>query len=88
MARTKKPGAMRTADKAVGFGWVGRWADGTIGWRVPEHVTGFQEVERPRATRFMRPTKKLTRCRITVEVLPDKRGRPVTRTAKVLGLCR
>ena len=78
----------RTADEneAVGFGWVGRWNDGSIGWVLPDHLACHSgETEAPFRRCCVSPDTRLVRCRITIEVLKDKKGRPITRRAKTVG---
>ncbi len=75
-----------SADKAVGFGWVGRWSDGTIGWILPDHLLCYPKgTEAPDHRPYVDPDKRLVRCRITVEVLKDRCGRPITRRACTVG---
>jgi hypothetical protein len=31
----------RSKDKAVGYGYVGEWDDGTLGWCLPKHLAGW-----------------------------------------------
>jgi hypothetical protein len=45
--------------KTVGYGFVARWHDGTLGWALPEHLCGHPRrsgIEKPN-----RQSKKLAR---------------------------
>lgn len=80
---------MRKRDKSVSKAWVGRFYDGTIGWCVPEHLAGFERASAnaPSGRAYVAPDDEFVLCRITVEVLHDKRGREITRKAKAIGAC-
>lgn len=59
--------------RAVGYGYVGRWSDGTIGWSLPSFITGSRErAQVPRVTDW-NTGEPLELCRITVEVVPGAR---------------
>ncbi|MHA1573257.1 MAG: hypothetical protein ACTSX8_04625 [Alphaproteobacteria bacterium] len=76
-------------DKTVGFGWVGRWDDGTIGWILPAVLTGHVgNINTPPHNSYAGPDVRLVKCRITIEVIKDKRGRPITRKASTLGISK
>ncbi len=70
--------------KTVGYGYVGRWSDGELGWAMPGFVdTGKDNAARRRGTRgsackgsYAR-NAKLELCRITIEPVKDSRGRPI-----------
>jgi len=53
---------------------------------LPDHLACHSgETEAPYKRSFVSPDTRLVRCRITVEVLKDKKGRPITRRAKTVG---
>lgn len=79
----------RNHDISVGRGWVGRFIDGDIGWNTPNHCTGFATITDSSMDRSgLGPDDTLYLCRITVEVLKDKRGRYITRRARTVGAAK
>lgn len=75
----------KNRDRVVGVGYVGRWGDGSIGWGLPNFLSGLAgHVEAPGYffEEHSISGDRAIRCRITVEVLRDKRGRLVTRKPK------
>lgn len=59
--------------KTVGYGWVGRWRDGRLGWVLPDHLgCGTNQ---PYDRDYLRPDDKLVLCKITVEVVSRSDGR-------------
>ena len=69
-----------------GFGWVGQWSDGGIGWNCPKFVTYFSNSE-PALGFVKHPYDKKGHsryflCRIIIEPVVDKKGRPITRKGK------
>ena len=73
MRRKVKAGKQKTA----GYGFVGRWADGTLGWAMPTHL-GASVIEHPRPAIWNRGEPSYL-CRITVEQVFDSRGYPIVR---------
>lgn len=73
---------MKSKDKVEAKAWVGEWFGGSIGWLLPfcldERDTKPDFHQYGVAGRCAEPLT-LYRCRITVERLFDKRGRPITR---------
>jgi hypothetical protein len=70
----------RDKNKSVAYGWTGRWSDGQIGWCVPQFVyNNIREVAYPCPHMPDLKGVKLVKCRITVEVVKDKRGRETRR---------
>lgn len=65
--------------KTVSLGWCGRWSDGTIGWFMPVHCSGYSDSPNDHPS-FK--GEKCIRVRITVEQVFDKRGRPIERIVK------
>lgn len=67
-------------NKVVGYGYVGRWADGSIGWFLPTHIAGSQTPESPSHAAEEHASGELFElCKITVEVVHGKRRRRVKR---------
>lgn len=67
--------AMSGLTKTVGYGYVGRWIHGHLGWSMPRWLTGTTgELERPEPTDWNTGERHVL-CRITVEVVTDERGR-------------
>jgi hypothetical protein len=70
----------RSKTKTVGFGYVNRWNDGSLGWFLPLHLAGdgrrFSESPNPNANAKHEPAFL---CKITVTQVFDKRGRPIIR---------
>ena len=69
-------------DPTTGFGYVGQWLGGSLGWCLPNHLGGHSRKTRiePVTERYrlgLLP-KRFFLCRITVTPLLDKRGRPIT----------
>jgi hypothetical protein len=80
---------LRTAskDKTTGYGFVGRWRDGTLGWILPDYLSGYSrgsytEPPSPRFHKSARPIDRAVLCRITIEVVKDSRGRSIVRKPK------
>lgn len=67
---------MKNKDKVMILGWSGRWKDGSIGWFMPKHASGYDE---PPITNINSQGKPCYRVRVTVEVLRDKKGREIVR---------
>ena len=65
----------RSKTKTVGYGWVGKWRDGTLGWIMPRHVNGLslRVPEYPADINFVSDEDQFTLCKITVEEVPGKR---------------
>ena len=75
-------GRMRTAEKTVGYGFVGEWNDGTLGWNLPQHVDDSPCAREPSdhwQAAGLDWNDRAVLCKITVEAVRDKRGRLVTR---------
>lgn len=74
----------RSERKTVGYGYVGRWRDGTLGWMLPAHLGGYARPAEPPSDLFQQialPKDRVVLCRITVEVIKDSLGREITRKA-------
>jgi hypothetical protein len=83
MSRRRKD-AKATPSKTVGYGYVGRWDDGTLGWCTPAHVQGtpgYNEPVSELGKQNAAPDQRFYLCRITVEMVTDSRGRKITRRA-------
>ena len=76
----------KNLDCTTGKGWVGRWRDGSVGWVMPEHLKGYSygSADAPHTRRYIEADDKFYLCKITVHVLKDKKGRPITRSARTL----
>ncbi len=65
-----------TKDKAVGYGFVGEWNNGTIGWCLPSHLSnGSNTVEK----RPWNVGEDSFYCRITIERMKNKKGKYIKR---------
>lgn len=72
--------AMRSETKTVGYGFVGHWVDGRLGWNMPDHLEGYNGyTEAPTMRNLYGRHKPHVLCRITVEQVLDSRGRPIVR---------
>lgn len=78
-------------DKSVGYMWVQRWheprkrkCDYAIGWNLDfallEEACGITREQLERAGSIKPQSFDL--CRVTIEVIRDKRGRPIRRYIK------
>lgn len=64
-----------------GFGFVGRWNDGRLGWSMPHVLSGNPRrfPDSPEAERSWARHAPHYLCEITVRLIKDKRGRPIVR---------
>jgi hypothetical protein len=64
-----------------GFGYVGVWDDGDVGWWLPEQLSGPDRLVEPISVAAMKfaEGERFFLCEITVTPRLDKRGRPITR---------
>ncbi len=83
----------------VGKTWAGRWSDGVLGWGIGHHVApnnGASMLEEAGHEWFydMRPMpiwgdkaerNKVFLCKVTLEQIFDKNGRPIVRYKKKKG---
>lgn len=65
--------------KTVGYGYVGEWVDGTLGWFLPKHMSTGKTPERPHATFDSAIGNKGVLCRVTIEEIPGARKRTITK---------
>ena len=72
-------------EREEGFGYVGRWIDGQLGWFLPKHMTPIVRSEAA-ARRGVRghainnqytKGQRLVLCRITIEPVLDSKGREI-----------
>lgn len=74
--------------KSVGYGYVGEWSDGKLGWFLPTHMSGNQTKTRFNADPATRhpgwsnigETSYL--CRITIVRLKNSKGKFIVRKVK------
>lgn len=71
----------------TGYGYVGVWSDGSIGWFMPRHIDSryarnYPSSPAPDMPRYAGKRERAFLCKITVTPVTDKRGRPVTRIIK------
>lgn len=86
MGRSKRKPGIRSPRKTAGYGWVGQWLDGDLGWVLPDHLSGYaRQTDSPNPRNYVRNKDRLVLCRITVEAVLDKRGRRITRRAETTG---
>ena len=72
-------------DSTEGYGYVGTWHDGILGWCLPDALSEFDTRREPAKNDekgWQIPGDRSFLCRITITPVTDKRGRPVTRIAK------
>lgn len=67
-------------DRSVGYGYVGRWNDGRIGWFLPCFTSHPRRSPAESSMPADYPDPVFL-CRVTVEVVRDSRGRAITRRA-------
>lgn len=60
--------------KSVGYGFVGKWRDGTLGWCLPKHLA--QGNNTPDIEPWNQ-NEKAVLCKITVEKVMRKDGREI-----------
>lgn len=64
--------------KTVGYGYVGEWASGELGWFLPRHIH-FRDTPRHPSTPFATFSSALgcrgVFCKITIEEVPGRKGR-------------
>lgn len=81
--------------KVVGKSWVGRWNDGSLGWGIgptisnwgtsmlsPDECPWFYDTRFKPWDNSKAKRDKVFLCRVTVEQIFDKNGRPITRNKK------
>lgn len=82
--------------KTVGKTWAGRWNDGTLGWGIGHHVASNNSASmlEPEGHEWFYDTRpmswlgkeaqreKVFLCKITIEQIFDKNGRPIIRYKK------
>jgi len=73
-------------EKTVSYGWVGRWRDGTLGWFMPQFACacGTDAPSREKLQKYAEPDTRFTLCKITVEQVRDKNGKPINRRQQTL----
>lgn len=79
----------RDAKPRVGYGYVGVWSDGTLGWCMPKHVSSHDKdvksarryVHKVDATEWNTGSQSYL-CRITIAPVRDSRGRFIVRRIK------
>lgn len=72
-------------EKVVGYGYVGRWGDGTLGWFLPMHLSSYGEKYPaiPSGNKYEFCHGELAeKCKITIEPLKNKNGKPIRRRIK------
>lgn len=84
-----KSNRARGTKKTVGYGFVGRWMDGTLGWWLPNHISGMPreraEPYNPCLDDLYNKPENLVLCKITVEQVFGKNGRVIGRKSKGKG---
>lgn len=83
--RKNRRDAMSSWTKTVGFGYVGRWKNGDVGWFMPRMVGGRHDNEPPNddASKFVGDDgETFVLCRITVEQVFASNGRAITRRVR------
>ena len=77
---------MKKVKKSVGYGYVGTWNDGTLGWNLPTFVCNLPEryIEYPdlRGKHWIGAHDVFVKCKITIEpVISKKTKKLITRKA-------
>jgi hypothetical protein len=70
----------RDKNKVVGYGYVGEWCDGTLGWFLPRHMSGGnrKRPEPPQAhPNWSNVGEPSYLCKITIERVTGVRMRRV-----------
>lgn len=62
--------------KTVGYGYVGEWHNGKLGWFLPKHLSEGQ-TSRPTETFSTMRGESGVFCKITIEEVPNRRRRKV-----------
>lgn len=75
--------------KVVGYGWCGEWSDGGgLGFLMPPHIANGKRNSEPLSAQQRESlsgksrnyaTSDFYRVKVTLEVMRDKRGRPIVR---------
>ena len=72
--------------KVVGYGYTGLWQSGKPGWWMPDFINNSDTRRRPSRKFKEREldtsigvNNRLYLCKITVQIVKDKRGRPIIR---------
>jgi hypothetical protein len=77
--------------KGVGYGYVGMWSNGTLGWFMPTHLSTAtaprkwlrhapdKPAKHPEWSNIGEPSYM---CKITIELVLDKNRRPIVRRVK------
>ena len=76
---------MKVKDKTVGYGYVGRWSDGTLGWFMPMCMSNNSERHPyiPSGKEYSFCWGELAeKCRITIEPIKNHKGLPIRRRIK------
>lgn len=64
-----------------GYGFVGRWHDGTLGWAMPRHIASVGPHEPPPCEPWTQG-ETFVLCEITVRQVFDAKGRPIARKVR------
>jgi hypothetical protein len=69
--------------KSIGYGYVGKWNDETLGWCMPRHLSDTRAggVNTARVEGYNRD-EPVYLCKITVEQIKDSLGRPIVKYLK------
>jgi len=68
----------KKVEKIVGYGYVGRWMEGGIGWAMPAFLHSDNTIDKPEepvTTNYTSENDFAELCRITIEVVPGARRR-------------
>lgn len=73
----------KNKNKNVGYGFFGRWNSGEIGWSAPTHISGMgrRHPDRPTTTDWNKEQPHYL-CKVTIELVKNKKGFPITRYLK------
>lgn len=79
---------MHSATKTVGYGYVAKWNDGSLGRILPDYVhgcNGLADRVTLRGRTYICTGDRSYLCRITIEQVFDSRGRPIVRFMRKRG---
>ena len=82
MKTKKKKDAMRSKTKTVGYGWVSKWKEGTLGWFLPAHLCGYNGSNEIFNGHECQKGEMAYLCRIEVKQVFDSKGREIVRVVK------
>lgn len=68
--------------KEVGYGYVGLWSDGTLGWCLPEHLSPYIKYPQKITAEDWNVGEWSYKCKITIEPIKNEKGKITRRKIK------